>query len=89
MRKPKVIVDSVLWGFAKCYHKLYVQEHPKNKQVSISVIATGMLQAMKTSGDAEEHEDDAGNSIWKATPKFLRQTGLEPGPPVIFAPDVH
>jgi hypothetical protein len=53
------------------------------------VIATGMLQAMKTSGDVEEHEDDDGNSIWKATPKFLANTVLEPGPPVIFAPDVN
>jgi hypothetical protein len=89
MRKSKVIMDSVLWGFAQCYHKLYVQEHPKNKQVSIGVIAAGMLQAMKTSGDAEEYEDDAGNSIWKATPKFLANIGLEPGPPVIFVPDVN
>jgi hypothetical protein len=30
----KVIVDSVLWGFAKYYHKLHVQEHPKHKEVS-------------------------------------------------------
>jgi hypothetical protein len=77
MRKSKVIMDSVLWGFAQCYHKLYVQEHPKNKQVSIGVIAAGMLQAMKTSGDAEEYEDDAGNSIWKATPKFLANTARD------------
>jgi hypothetical protein len=89
MRKSKVIVDSVLWGFAQYYHKLYLQEHPKNKQVSIGVVATGMLKAMKTDGNAEEYEDDAGNLIWKATPKFLAETGLEAGPPVIFAPDVN
>ena len=80
----KIIVDEVLLGFAQYYRLLYLQEHPKVKDIHIGVIGAGMLQGMKISGDVEVHKDDDGNLIWKATPKFLAETGLEPGPPTVL-----
>lgn len=81
----KLIVDKVLVGFAEYYRCLYLQEHPTVKNVHIGVVGAGMLQAMKISGDVEVHEDNDGNLIWKVTPKFLAETGLEPGPPTVLA----
>lgn len=65
------------------------KRRPCWEEADIDAFAVGMLHGMKISGNAEEHKDDDGNSIWKATPKFLAETGLEPGSPVVFAPDVH
>jgi hypothetical protein len=81
----KLIVDKVLVGFAEYYRLLYLQEHPKVKDIHIGVIGTGMLQGMKDSGDVDVHEDGDGNLVWQVTPKFLAETGLERGPPTVLA----
>jgi hypothetical protein len=85
----KIIIDQVLLGFADMYRRIYLQEHPEVKDIHIDVIAAEMLPAMKTSGDVEGHEDDDSNLIWKVTPKFLAETGLEPGPPTVLARYEH
>jgi hypothetical protein len=83
-----VKIESVLWEFAKLYRKKLVAEHP-DQPIGMNIAAVATLQAMRANGDAVEELDADGNSIWRATPRFLHATGLEAGPLVIFGPEVH
>lgn len=81
-------IENVIWQFAKLYQRKLVTAHP-DCEINMSVAAVATLRAFKESGHAVEHPNADGSVTWKATPKFLRETGLEPGPLVTFGPGIH
>ncbi len=81
-------IENVIWQFAKLYRDKFAADHP-GQQMNMSVAAVATFLALKENGDAVEHADADGSVTWKATPKFLQSTGLEPGPLVIFGPGVN
>jgi hypothetical protein len=81
-------IENVIWQFAKQYRKKFIANHP-DMQISMSIAAVATFRALRDSGHAVEELDAAGNATWKVTKKFPRETGLEPGPFMTFAPEVH
>jgi hypothetical protein len=78
-------LDHVLWRFAQFYRdKLLAKGLPRG--ASEEVVAIGAVLAFEKSGDAIRFEDPDGSITWKATPKFLKSTGLEAGSLVIIQP---
>lgn len=84
----RVKVDSVLWQFAKLYHKKYLADHPGRK-IGLGALAISVLLAFEKNGDAVRQEDTRDSVTWKATPQFLNKTRLEAGPLVTLGPGVH
>ena len=79
-----VKMDSVLWQFAKFYRSKFNADHP-DEQIEMNVAAIAMFQAFVANGDAVEEYSD-GVSTWRATQKFLDNTGLERGTVLTFGP---
>lgn len=84
----RIKIENVIWQFAKAFRKKFVADHP-GLEISMSVAAVAAFGALKANGHAEECVDSDGAIIWKATPKFLNETGLEPGPLVVLGPGVQ
>jgi hypothetical protein len=84
---PFVLIrmDQVLWAFAQCYHKMYAADHP-HPDLSKELAAIAMLMAQEEIGRAIRYTDPDGTITWRASPKFLRETGLEPGSLVTIGP---
>ena len=81
-------IENVIWQFAKHYRKLFIANNPR-KPISMSIAAAATFHALRDVGHAVEEVDADGTVCWRATPKFLRETGLEPGPLITLGPDVH
>jgi hypothetical protein len=81
-------IDSVLWQFAKFYRKKFNANNP-DEQIGMNIAAVATLRALEANGDAVEEIDAAGNSILRATPKFLRATGLKRGPLITLGPGIN
>jgi hypothetical protein len=78
-------LDQVLWDFAQFYGKLFRADHPDLKLSIDQAVLAGAL-AFEERGVAVRYTDPDGGMTWKATPKFLRETGLEPGGLVTIGP---
>jgi hypothetical protein len=83
-----VKIDDVIWQLAKVYREEFIAKHP-DKPISMSFSAVVTFLALRASGRAVEELDADGNSTLKATPKLLRETGLEPGRFVTLGLGVH
>jgi hypothetical protein len=83
-----VRMESILWQFAKLMCKKFNADHP-DQLIGMNIAAAAALLAFEAYGHALEELDADGNSTWKATPKLLGATGLEPGPLIILGPKVH
>jgi hypothetical protein len=81
-------MENVIWQFAKFAREQFIADHP-DQPISTSLAAVAAFVALRDNGDAVEEVDAAGNITWRATPKFLRASGLESGPLVTFGPGVH
>jgi hypothetical protein len=83
---PEVIIkmDEVLWEFSKRYGTLYTAQ--TGICLGERAAAVAGLLAFENSGDAVRCANSDGSITWKATPKFLCETGLEAGSLVTFRP---
>jgi len=62
------------------YRKELTIEYPDREEFSEEFVAFAMLLSFEKFGHASRHSDPAGKNVtFKATPKFLRSTGLEAG----------
>ena len=84
----RIKIENVIWQLAKAFRKKFAADHP-GLEINMSVAAVAAFNSLKANGHAEEYVDSDGATIWKATPKFLTETGLEPGPFVVLGPGVH
>jgi hypothetical protein len=78
-------LDQVLWDFAQQYRKMFAKNNPHLK-LSKDQAAISMLMSFEEGGHAVRYTDPDGSIIWRASPKFLRETGLEPGTLVSIGP---
>jgi hypothetical protein len=74
-----VRMEEVLWQLSKYYCRKLNTEHP-GAELSPDVAAMALLCALERSGDAVQNICPEGIVTWRATTKFLRDTGLETGP---------
>jgi hypothetical protein len=84
-----VRIENAIWQFAKLYRELFAANNPDAEPLTMSIAAVSTFQALQHVGDAVEETDTDGNVTWRATPQFLRKTGVEPGPLVTFGPEVQ
>jgi hypothetical protein len=82
-------MDSILWGFAKFYHKKWVADHPEHSDVSVGVIAMSFLRALEMEGHAEKHISPIGDVTFRATDKFMDGKKTPRGPLVSFGPNLQ
>jgi hypothetical protein len=78
-------MDQVLWDYAQFYRKMYAADHP-HLDVSKELAAIALLETQEGLGGAIRYTDADGTITWRASPKFLRETGLEPGSLVTIGP---
>jgi hypothetical protein len=81
-------IEKPIWEVAKVLRKEFISKHP-DEPIGMNIAVVAALGALKNFGYAEEELDTDGNSTWSATPKFLRENGLEHGPFITLGPGVH
>jgi hypothetical protein len=87
--KPILIAGAGIGGLvAALALKLFISNNPR-QPISMSIAAAATFHGLRDVGHAVEEVDAEGTVCWRATPKFLRETGLEPGPLIRLGPDVH
>jgi hypothetical protein len=84
-----VRMDSILWGFAKFYHKKWVAEHPEHADASVGLITMAFLRSLEVAGHAEKHIDPNGDVTFRATDKFMDGKKSPRGPLVSFGPHLQ
>ena len=85
----QVKIENVIWQFAKIYRNWMAEENADLSDIGMNIAAPAFFQVLQKTGHAVEEIDAEGNSIWRATEKFLRETGLEAGPLIVFGPEMH
>jgi hypothetical protein len=78
-------MDEVLWEFAQRYHKLHSVARP-HLNASVGLVTVSMLMMYEEFGSAVRYTAPDGSTTWRASAKFLRETGLEPGGLVTMGP---